>query len=79
MTSIEAAVKASDYLRTLKVKEVVFEPPSGFFLVNFTNDNEIYLTADYFATEEDWNKIVKDKGISKKYKLTKVETTWKYK
>ena len=48
--------------------------------MDFQCKDKIYLTADYFATKEDWDKIIKEKIINKeKYKLTKIETNWRYK
>lgn len=47
---------------------------------DFLCKDKNYLTADYFATKEDWDKIIKEKNINKeKYKITKIETTWRYK
>lgn len=46
---------------------------------DFQCKDRICLTVDYYATDEDWDKILKEKGITKKYKLTEVETKWRYK
>ena len=41
--------------------------------------DKIHLKADYFASKEDWDNLIKQNNIPKNYILTEIKTDWRYK